>query len=236
MSSPSILVVEDDPSLRTLLARNLREHGYIVRTAVSGAEMGVALSAGPVDLIVLDIMLPGTNGIELLRSLRQQNETPVIFISARGSETDRVLGLELGADDYLVKPFSTRELVARIGAVLRRHARDGSDEIGKAGVVVFDGWTLSHQSRELRSPDGALVDLTTAEFDLLTVFVQNARRAIGRERLIEMSRDRIGDASDRSVDVMVSRLRRKLSYEGMTTPITTIRGVGYMLSSEVSPA
>ncbi|WP_066553034.1 response regulator [Croceicoccus bisphenolivorans] len=237
MTSPSILVVEDDPPLRTLLARNLRQFGYAVRTAVSGAEMWVALKAGPVDLIVLDIMLPGTNGIDLLRTLRQQSEVPVIFISARGSETDRIIGLELGADDYLVKPFSTRELVARIGAVLRRHAKDGSSgEPRNAGAVTFDGWTLSQQSRELRSPDGALVDLTTAEFDLLTVFVQNSRRAIGRERLIEMSRDRIGDSSDRSIDVMVSRLRRKLSREGADAPIATIRGVGYMLSSEVMPA
>lgn len=148
MTSPSLLLVEDDGALRTLTARALRENGYRVRTAATGAEMWVALEHDPVDLIVLDIMLPGTSGIELFRQLRRRDDIPVIFLSARGSEEDRVLGLELGADDYLPKPFSTRELVARIGAVLRRHAKNGAGGAAEPGsprgasTVRFDGWSV----------------------------------------------------------------------------------------------
>lgn len=232
MSAQTILVVEDDAPLRALISRALKEHGYEVRSAATGAEMQVSLEQGEPDLIVLDIMLPGTTGIELLRRLRMESDIPVIFISARGEEADRVIGLELGADDYLPKPFGTRELVARITAVLRRHEgqprkRERRDEF------TFEGWHLSLPRRELRSPSGALVDLTTAEFDLLGTFVQKPQRVIARERLIEMSRSRIGDASDRSVDVLVSRLRRKLSHAGHDAPIVTVRGIGYMLSAEV---
>ncbi|WP_225206514.1 response regulator transcription factor [Novosphingobium huizhouense] len=238
MTAPSIVLVEDDGPLRTLTARALREHGYAVRTAATGAEMWVALEAEPADLVVLDIMLPGTSGIELFRRLRRQSDVPIIFVSARGSEEDRVLGLELGADDYLAKPFSSRELLARIGAVLRRTESSGEDSSGasgarRSGEVRFDGWTLSLARRELHSPSGAMVDLTGAEFDLLATFVGQPQRVLGRERLIELSRTRLGDSSDRSVDVLVSRLRRKLASAGGNAPIVTVRGVGYMLRAEV---
>ena len=238
MATQTILVVEDDPQLRVLISRALKEHGYDVRSAATGAEMQVQLEDGRPALIVLDIMLPGTNGIELLRRLRMSSDVPVIFVSARGGEADRVVGLELGADDYLAKPFGTRELLARIAAVLRRHAngqstpshRERHDQIG------FDGWTLSLSRRELRSPTRALVELTTAEFDLLSAFVQSPQRVISRERLIELSRTRIGDSSDRSVDVLVSRLRRKLTTSDKEAPIATVRGVGYMFTAEVAAA
>lgn len=233
MTAPTILIVEDDPPLRMLISRALKEHGYNVRAAATGAEMQVALESIAPELIVLDIMLPGTNGIELLRRLRMESDVPVIFISARGEEADRVVGLELGADDYLAKPFGTRELVARVSAVLRRH-QGGGITPQRRDEARFDGWTLSLPRRELRSPGKALVDLTTAEFDLLTVFVHEPQRVIGRERLIELSRTRVGDSSDRSVDVLVSRLRRKLSHDGKPAPITTVRGVGYMFNSEVT--
>lgn len=242
MLAPSIVLVEDDGPLRTLTARALREHGYAVRTAATGAEMWVALEGEPADLVVLDIMLPGTSGIELFRRLRRQSDVPIIFVSARGSEEDRVLGLELGADDYLAKPFSSRELVARIGAVLRRTEGNGDDGGGaapqrsggkRAGEVRFDGWTLSMARRELHSPTGAMIDLTGAEFDLLATFIGQPQRVLGRERLIELSRTRLGDSSDRSVDVLVSRLRRKLASSGGSAPIVTVRGVGYMFKAEV---
>lgn len=239
MLAPSIVLVEDDGPLRTLTARALREHGYAVRTAATGAEMWVALEGEPADLVVLDIMLPGTSGIELFRRLRRQSDVPIIFVSARGSEEDRVLGLELGADDYLAKPFSSRELVARIGAVLRRTEGNGGGAApqrsgGKrAGEVRFDGWTLSMARRELHSPTGAMIDLTGAEFDLLATFIGQPQRVLGRERLIELSRTRLGDSSDRSVDVLVSRLRRKLASSGGSAPIVTVRGVGYMFKAEV---
>lgn len=236
MTTPSIVLVEDDPPLRNLTARALREHGYNVRSAGTGAEMWVLLENEPADLLVLDIMLPGTSGIDLLRRLRQTSDTPVIFVSARGAEEDRVVGLELGADDYLPKPFGTRELIARIGAVLRRRGNSEApaDKGASRSELQFDGWTLSAARRELRSPGGALVDLTGAEFDLLSVFLGQPQRVIGRERLIELSRTRLADSSDRSVDVLVSRLRRKLSVGEQNAPIKTVRGVGYIFAAEVS--
>jgi two-component system, OmpR family, response regulator len=240
-SAPSILLVEDDTALRVLTARALKAHGYDVRTACSGAEMWVALEAAPADLLVLDIMLPGTNGIDLFRRIRKTSEVPIIFVSARGSEEDRVLGLELGADDYLAKPFGTRELIARIGAVLRRggngtgggDAGTGERDLGRRDVE-FEGWNLSMARHELTGPDGTIIDLTGAEFDLLCTFVSQPQRVIGRQRLIELSRTRIGDSSDRSIDVLVSRLRRKLTAKGGSAPIVTVRGVGYMFNLPVT--
>nr|WP_246344442.1 response regulator transcription factor [Sphingobium fontiphilum] len=229
-------MVEDDPPLRTLTARALQEHGYQVRPASSGPEMWVAMDAGPADLIVLDIMLPGTNGIDLCRQVRRKSDIPIIFISARGSEPDRIVGLELGADDYLPKPFGTRELIARIRAILRRSGMErGSDEV-RESEARFDGWVVNFPRRELRSPSGAVVDLTGAEFDLLSSFISHPQRVIARERLIELSRTRMGDSSDRSIDVLVSRLRRKLSTQDNMAPITTVRGIGYMFNAEVSRA
>lgn len=236
MSAPVIVLVEDDPALRTLTTRALQENGYVVRPCATAPEMWRAMeSGGAVDLVLLDIMLPGTSGIDLCRALRRESEVPIIFISAKASETDRVVGLELGADDYLPKPFGTRELIARVRAVLRRggSAGDRSAERGH-GLAEFDGFTLSLPRRELTSPSGGVVDLTGAEFDLLTALIDNAQRIIARERLIELSRTRMGDSSDRSVDVLVSRLRRKLSNAGKDAPIITVRGVGYMLNTAVT--
>ncbi|MBH0114095.1 response regulator transcription factor [Novosphingobium sp. YJ-S2-02] len=240
MSAPAtILLVEDDGALRTLTARALRQSGFTVLTAATGAEMWVTLNESPVNLVVLDIMLPGTSGFDLFRKLRRESDIPIIFISARGSEEDRVLGLELGADDYLAKPFSTRELAARVSAVLRRGAgqeavAEGGAEMRSQDSITFDGWHLSLARRELRSPDGVIVDLTGAEFDLLSTFVGYPQRVLGRERLMELSRSRIGDSSDRSIDVLVSRLRRKLQAEGGDSPIVTVRGVGYMFRADVT--
>ena len=233
-TAPTIVLVEDDPPLRTLTARALREHGYLVRPAATGAEMWVTLEGGPVDLIILDVMLPGTSGIDLCRMIRERSRVPVIFISAKGSETDRVVGLELGADDYLAKPFGTRELIARVRAVLRRGG--GSDPAAHQpkSLIRFDGWTVSLPRRELLSPTGAVIDLTGAEFDLLVSLCDHAGRVIARERLIELSRARLGDSSDRSIDVLVSRLRRKLSTDGHQAPIVTVRGVGYMFNTQVT--
>jgi two-component system, OmpR family, response regulator len=234
-TAPTIVLVEDDPPLRTLTTRALREHGYLVRPAATGAEMWVTLEGGPVDLIILDVMLPGTSGIDLCRAIRERSRVPVIFISAKGSETDRVVGLELGADDYLAKPFGTRELIARVRAVLRRGG-GGSEATAHQpkSLIRFDGWTVNLPRRELLSPTGAVVDLTGAEFDLLVSLCDHAGRVIARERLIELSRARLGDSSDRSIDVLVSRLRRKLSTSGGQAPIVTVRGVGYMFNAPVT--
>ena len=233
MTAPCIVIVEDDPSLRTLTARALQENGFQVRTCSAAPELWLALEAGPVDLILLDIMLPGTSGIELCRRIRQESTTPIIFVSAKGSEVDRVIGLELGADDYLPKPFGTRELVARVRAVLRRGEAKDMPDGRDGGIYLFEGWSADAPRRLLRSPTGAAVELTGAEFDLLIVLLDHAQRVIARERLIELSRTRMGDASDRSIDVLISRLRRKLSTDGGAAPITTVRGVGYMLTVPV---
>ncbi|MET1754560.1 response regulator transcription factor [Novosphingobium sp. RD2P27] len=240
MTAPqTILLVEDDGALRTLTARALRQSGFHVLTAATGAEMWITLRETPVDLIVMDIMLPGTSGLDLFRRLRRESDVPLIFVSARSSEEDRVLGLELGADDYLIKPFSTRELAARVSAVLRRGSNtneNGGDlqADGRApDTIHFDGWQVSLARRELRTASGAIVDLTGAEFDLLITFLGYPQRVLGRERLMELSRSRIGDSSDRSIDVLVSRLRRKLQADGCEAPIVTVRGVGYMLKADV---
>ena len=232
MTAPLILLVEDDPALRTLTTRALRENGYDVEPAGAAPEMWRALEKGPVDLVLLDIMLPGTSGIDLCRAIRRTSDVPIIFISAKGSETDRVVGLEIGADDYIAKPFGTRELIARVRAVLRRPPLDRREGAGE-DALLFDGWTATLSRRELKSPSGAVVELTGAEFDLLAALLNNAQRVIARERLIELSRTRLGDSSDRSVDVLISRLRRKLSTADKPAPIVTVRNIGYMLNVPV---
>ncbi|MEP6784424.1 MAG: response regulator transcription factor [Sphingomonadales bacterium] len=237
MTAQTIILVEDDPGLRTLIARLLQENGYAVRTAATAPEAWIAIENGPpASLIILDIMLPGTNGIDLCRQIRRKSDVPIIFISAKGSDEDRILGLELGADDFLAKPFQPRELVARVRAVLRRGPMSSAEDTGRKNEVRFDGWTVYFSKRELRSPAGSIIDLTGAEFDLLGTFVAQPQRVIGRERLIELSRTRLGDSSDRSIDVLVSRLRRKLSSAGGSPPIVTVRGIGYMFSASVSHA
>ncbi|UZK66660.1 response regulator transcription factor [Sphingomonas sp. M1-B02] len=227
-----ILLVEDDPALRVLTARALKENGFEVRPCSAAPEMWRAMDEGGVELILLDIMLPGTSGIDLCRRIRRDSDVPIIFISAKGSETDRVIGLELGADDYISKPFGTRELVARVRAVLRRFESDGAGS-PSLGLYHFDGWVADTRRHELRAPSGAVVELTGAEFDLLTTLLDQAGRVIARERLIELSRTRQADATDRSIDVLISRLRRKLSTSEKRAPIVTVRGVGYMLNAPV---
>ncbi|MBB2202165.1 response regulator transcription factor [Gluconacetobacter tumulisoli] len=241
-----ILVVEDDPGMRTLLVRVLQGDGYRVRGVQDGREMWSALEASPADLIVLDVMLPGTNGLDLCRMLRRggagangtpgpESQTPVIIVSARGEELDRVLGLELGADDYVAKPFGQKELLARVRAVLRRGAGGttaGNPAVPRRETLKFAGWTLDLRRRELTDPSGAAVEISGAEHDLLASFLDNPQRVIGRDRLLELSRTRLGDVSDRSVDVLVSRLRRKLGAESDTL-IRTVRGLGYIFTAPV---
>lgn len=233
--APTVLVVEDDPALRTLLLRLLREEGFQSLSAAHGAEMARVLETNTVDLILLDVMLPGSNGFDLCRLIRRESDVPIVMLSARQDETDRLIGLELGADDYIGKPFSKKELVARIRAILRR-TQAGSQASQPRGhqQMTFAGWSLDPGRRELLSPDGAFVDLSGAEFDLLLAFVSSPQRVIGRERLLEMSRARFSDASDRSIDVLVSRLRRKLAVSGQSEPLLrTVRGVGYIFTPAV---
>ena len=234
MTAPAVLVVEDDQGLRVLIARALQQNRFAVLQACSGPQMWQTLEQRPVDLILLDVMLPGKNGIDLCREIRAKRDVPIIFVSARVDETDRVIGLELGADDYIPKPFGTRELIARVRAVLRRRPAKSESSDTSAEQVRFDGWSVDMRRRAVFSPSGASIELTGAEFDLLVSFIGSPQRVLGRERLIELSRVRLGDSSDRSIDVLVSRLRRKLSSAGQSPPIVTVRGVGYMLTADVT--
>lgn len=229
-----ILIVEDDPGLRTLLARTLKENGFKATATAAAPDMWRAMKNGPFDLVLLDIMLPGANGLDICRTIRTTSAVPIIIISARGEEVDRVVGLELGADDYLAKPFSTKELLARIRAVLRRTAGGPVNQGGARDKMSFAGWTVDLPRRGLTSPEGADIELSGAEYDLLISFLDNPQRVIGRERLLELSRSRLADVSDRSIDVLVSRLRRKLSdtTEGGGL-IRTVRGAGYIFTAAV---
>ena len=233
-----VLIVEDDAGMRVLLLRLLKENGFAPVAVSDGRAMWDVLAATPADLILLDIGLPGTSGLDLCRALRQRSHTmPIIMVSARGEEIDRVLGLELGADDYIAKPFGSKELLARIRAVMRRAGPGvgGMPERPAAtgDVIRFDGWQLDLRRRELTDPDGTAVDLSGAEHDLLLGFLESPQRVIGRERLLEVSRARLGDVADRSVDVLVSRLRRKLGAGADRELIRTVRGVGYMFTAAV---
>ena len=234
----TILIVEDDASLRVILARRLQENGFKVATAQTAPEVQRIFKEQTLDLILLDIMLPGTSGLDICRSIRRESDVPIIIISARTEETDRVLGLELGADDYVPKPFSTKELIARIRAVLRRGTSDRTEaNSASQDVVRFNDWTLDLRRHELTAPSGARVELSGAEYALLVALLDNNQRVIGRERLLELSRSRLGESSDRSVDVLISRLRRKLSQDETGNDlIRTIRGVGYIMTAAVERA
>ncbi len=225
-----VLVVEDDTDTRTLIDRFLRENGFRVIPARNGREMWDAIENAAIDLVLLDIMLPDTSGIDLCRAVRAQSKVPLIILSARGSETDRVLGLELGADDYIAKPFNRLELLARIRAVLRRAAETPDPaRVGGSRKIGFDGWILDTARRELTAPDGAVIDLSAAEYDLLRAFSEHRQRVLALDQLLELSRHRVGDVFDRSIDVLVGRLRRNIEREDDSRlVIRTLRGAGYM--------
>jgi two-component system OmpR family response regulator len=231
-----VLAVEDDIAMRHLIIRLLQENGFRVTGARNGAEMWDILARLPIDLVLLDIMLPGTSGMDLCRALRGRSNVPIIIVTARGSETDRVLGLELGADDYLLKPFSGPELVARIRAVLRRSRTIAAEPAMPRGRHLhFAGWALDLARRELTAPDGSAVDLSAAEYDTLLAFLEHPQRVLGRDQLLELARNRSGDVYDRTIDVLVSRLRRKIETGPPDPPmIKTVRGAGYMFVPEVS--
>jgi len=189
-----------------------------------------------IDLVVLDLMLPGEDGLQLCRNLRAESDLPVIMLTAMGEETDRIVGLEMGADDYLAKPFNPRELLARIKAVLRRTGSGGGQQAGDEGahIAVFDGWRLNLDRRELTAPDGVLVPLTGGEYELLAAFVGRPQRVLSRDQLLDLARGRDAQPLDRAIDVQVSRLRRKIEADpAEPTLIRTVRGGGYMFTPKV---
>ena len=227
-----ILVVEDDRELRGEIERYLSEYGYVMHTAADGPGADRMLGSAHIDLVILDVMLPGEDGLSICRRLRASGDAAIIMISAMGEEIDRVLGLEMGADDYLPKPCSPRELLARVKAVLRRQG-DMSPPLER-DALKFLGFTLEADRRQLRTPSGTTVLLTGGELAMLRVFLENPRRVMSRDELVEQARGADADVFDRAVDVQISRLRRKLQACGDEDVIKTVRGAGYMLDAKVS--
>ena len=228
-----ILIVDDDEGITDLLSEYLARFGFESHVAGDGVAMRQQLAQHPIDLVVLDLMLPGDDGMVLARELRQSSNLPIIMLTARSNAYDRVLGLESGADDSVSKPFEPRELVARINTVLRRAgaALEGVSQFSRSEVIRFDGWELHREDRCLTSPAGLVVALSNAEFRLLSIFLQTPRRLFSRDQLMEQARGRAMDSFERSIDLLVSRLRQKLTDDSNdVSMIKTVRGSGYMFN------
>ena len=236
MESPDhILIVDDDAEIHALLGQYLQKNGYRTTLVADGRAMWAALGRGKVDLIVLDLMLPGEDGLTLCRKLRTQGDTPVIMLTARGEETDRIVGLEMGADDYLAKPFSPRELLARVKSVLRRtRSLPRNLRADDARAIAFAGWRLDMIARHLVSDDGVVTSLSGAEFQLLKIFLSHPNHVLSRDQLMMFSKGREADPLDRSIDIQVSRLRNRLGDDSADPQIIkTVRGEGYVLAVPV---
>ncbi|MDR3439434.1 response regulator transcription factor [Telmatospirillum sp.] len=233
---PLLLIVDDDPEICQLVSQFLEPHGFRVTTVGDGRHMRQVMAQNRFDLVILDLMLPDEDGLSLCREIRQDSQIPVIFLTAAGSETDRVVGLEMGADDYLAKPFSSRELLARVRAVLRRTAQTHPSEPPLRGrSFSFSGWTLDTARRQLYAPDGVLVELSGGEYELLFVFLQHPQTVLNRDQLLEETRGRMAGPFDRTIDVQVGRLRRKIEPDAKIPElIKTVRGGGYVLAATVT--
>ncbi len=234
---PHILVVDDDREIRDLLSKFLERQGMRVTAARDAKEARKVWPLGRYHLVVLDLMMPGESGLDFARWVRTQGDTPIVMLTAMAEETDRIVGLELGADDYLGKPFNPRELLARIRAVLRRVSGEGGTAAAKeaqAKAIRFGGWLLEPARRRLQSPDGVEVPLTGGEYELLQVMVERPNRVLTRDMLMDLLRGRQAGPFDRAIDVAVSRLRRKLEDDGRNPSlIKTVRGGGYVLAATV---
>ena len=231
-----VLAVDDDPSVCQMIVDYLADNDMRVTAAASGREIADAMARDTIDLLVLDLRLPGEDGMQIARTIREQSDIPIIMLTGRRDEADRVMGLEIGADDYLTKPFSPRELLARIRALLRRSRayETVADGLTRIRAYRFAGWELSVRLRRLTTPDGRTVPLTNAEFNLLVAFLAAPQRVLSREQLLDLSRLHNDEVYDRSIDVQVARLRRKLE-PGATRQqlIRTERGAGYVFSAAV---
>ena len=239
MNTPDhILVVDDDTEIRSLLREYLQKQGYRVTAVADGKGLRAAVETSHPDVIILDVMMPGDDGLTLCRELRARSEVPIIMLTARGEETDRIVGLELGADDYIAKPFSPRELLARIKSVLRR-ARALPDNLKseESGVFRFAGWTLDAATRNLTSPQGVVVALSGTDFRLLKIFVDHPNRVLTRDQLVDLMLAREAGPYDRAIDVQVSRLRQRLGEDAKEPVIIkTVRGQGYVFAAHVEGA
>ncbi|GBR11320.1 DNA-binding response regulator [Acetobacter oeni] len=232
--TPHILVIDDDREIRDLLSKFLERNQMRVTSARDGREARRVWSQGHYHLVVLDLMLPGESGLDVARWLRSQTNIPIIMLTAMGDDTDRIIGLELGADDYVAKPFNPRELLARIRAVLRRATETQEQGNGEVREIIFAGWTLEIARRRLLNPEGVEVPLTGGEYDLLLALLERANRVLTRDMLLDLLRGRQAGPFDRAIDVAVSRLRRKLEDDGRNAQlIKTVRGGGYVLAADV---
>ncbi|RTL53559.1 MAG: response regulator transcription factor [Bradyrhizobiaceae bacterium] len=236
MNEPVILVVEDDREIQTLLADFLAREGYKVLCAGDGAAMNRALEKARPDLVVLDIMLPGEDGLSICRRLRAGDSIPILMLTARAEDIDRIVGLEMGADDYLPKPFNPRELLARIRAILRR--ANGIPRMESARRLAFGDFIANIDARSLSDIGGKSIELTATEFDLLACFLERPKRVLSREQLLDWTRGRSADPFDRTIDVSISRLRRKLAGARPQADqiIKTVRNGGYFFAADVQPA
>jgi two-component system OmpR family response regulator len=229
----TLLLVDDDPEIRELLGAFLTQEGFTVEVAANGQDMDAILRTARPDLIVLDLMLPGEDGVSICRRLSGAGAPPIIMLTAKSDEIDRILGLEMGADDYVVKPFAPRELLARIRAVLRRSRSPSAQSAPER--LAFDQFVIDMDARQVSHRSGAAVLLTSGEFDLLACFVRRPRRVLSRDQILDQLRGRGAEPFDRSVDMLVSRLRRKL---GAVAPdvelITTVRNSGYLMTANVT--
>ncbi|MCF8150685.1 MAG: response regulator [Burkholderiaceae bacterium] len=233
-----LLVVDDDREIRKLLTEYLEQAGYRVSAVADGKAMRRMFDAHRVDLVVLDLMLPGEDGLTLCRDLRARSNLPVLMLTARGTEVDRIIGLEMGADDYLAKPFNPRELLARIKSILRR-AQSLPPNLAAEDIVAlrFADWTLDVAARHLVAPDGLVVPLSGAEYRLLRVFLDHAQCVLSRDQLLELANGRESILFDRSIDVLVGRLRKRLRDDGREPQLVkTVRGEGYVLAAAVDKA
>jgi two-component system OmpR family response regulator len=236
-ASPHILLVEDDREISHLVSRYLRSNDCRVSISGDGRNMERLIEDSRVDLVVLDLMLPGADGLTLCRRLRTRSQIPVIMLTARGEEIDRIVGLEMGADDYMAKPFNPRELLARIRAVLRRAQSAALRAAPRPRALVFLGWRIDCALRELRDPNGVLIALTGAEFELLQALCERSGRILSREQLLDLTQARAAGSQERSIDVLVSRLRRKIERDAHSSEIIkTVRSGGYLFTPAVEPA
>jgi two-component system OmpR family response regulator len=234
--SAHVLIVDDDREILILLSRFLERHGLRVTVARNGREMKQALTDWRIDLIVLDLMLPGESGLALCREIRATSQIPIVMLTAMGEETDRIVGLEMGADDYLPKPCNPRELLARIRSVLRRaRCAPFPPPARSPKILRFDGWTLDVARRRLDSPEGLVVDLNPSEFELLVAFAEHPQQVLSREQLLDLAHSRGAAPFDRTIDIQVSRLRRKIEPDPKQPQlITTVRSGGYYFAPFVS--
>jgi DNA-binding response OmpR family regulator len=232
----TIVVVDDEPQVRAMLESYLAREGFVASGAGSGEMMQQILSRTPADLVILDVILPGEDGFEIARRLRRTHpDIGIIMLTAKGDEIDRVVGLEVGADDYIAKPFSLREVLARVKSVLRRAPRSTASRPSPTGIVAFDQWRLDLDRRRLSSTTGEDLPLSPGEFALLRAFVEHAGRVLSRDTLIELTRGYGADALDRAIDVQVTRLRHKIEVNPRAPQIIkTVRGGGYTFAAAVS--